>query len=114
MSLKQNGIRWKNTYVEILLDSGDIALKIHKSYVNKNNLTTRKTSANQWSTMAESFSMSYEAKIILNIVELKVTTHISASFHVTITKSNYNLILSRDFLRELRIRLGFQNNFTKW
>ena len=64
--------------------------------------------------MAGSFSTSREADITLKMPELNVTAHISAPFHVTSKKSNYNVIFGRDLLRELRIQLDFQNNFTGW
>ena len=46
--------------------------------------------------------------------ELNVTAHISAPFHVTTKKSNYNEIFYRNLLRELGIQLDFQNNFIGW
>ena len=64
--------------------------------------------------MAGSFSTSNEAKIMLKMPELNVTAHISAPFHVTTKKSNYNVIFGRDLLQELRIQLDFQDNFTGW
>ena len=92
-------------YVKILMDSGASASIIPKSYISKNNLITRKFSANKWSTMAGSFSTSCEAKITLNMTELNVTAHISVPFHVTTKKNNYNVIFGRDLLWELGIQL---------
>ena len=88
VSSKQNGARQRNTYVKILMDSGASASIIHKSYVNKNNIITRKTSANKWSTMAGSFSRSRKAKITLKMEELNVTSHISVPFHLITKKAN--------------------------
>ena len=65
VSPKQNGVRWRITYVKIAMDSITSAMIMHKSYVNKNNFITKKTSANQWSTMAGSFPTSHEAEITL-------------------------------------------------
>ena len=64
--------------------------------------------------MAGSFSTSREAKITFKIPELNVTAHISAPFHVTTKKSNYDIIFGRDVLQELGIQLDFQNNFIGW
>ena len=69
---------------------------------------------NKWSTMTGSFSLSHEVEITLKIPQLKITAHISAPFHVTTKKSNYNVIFSRDSLQELGIQLDFQNNFIGW
>ena len=114
VSTKQNSGRWRNTYVKILMDSGASASIIHEFYVNKNNFITGKTSANEWSTLAGSFSMSHKAEITLKMPELNVTAHISAPFHVTTKKSNYNVIFGRDLLRELEIQLDFHKNFIGW
>ena len=64
--------------------------------------------------MARSFSTSHEAEITFKISELNVMAHISAPFHVTTKKSNYDVIFGRDLLRELGIQLDLQNNFTRW
>ena len=64
--------------------------------------------------MAGSFSISYKAEITFKMPELNVSAHISAPFHVTTKKSNYNIIFGRDLLRDLGIQLEFQNNFIGW
>ena len=101
VSPKQNGVRWNNTNIKILMDSSANASIIHESYVNKNNMITWKISANKWFTMAGSFSTSREAEITLKMPELNVTANISAPLHVTTKKSNHNVIFGRDLLREL-------------
>ena len=70
------------------MDSGASASIIHKSYINKNNFVMKKISANKWSTMAGSLSISCEAEITFKISELNVTAHISAPFHASIKKRN--------------------------
>ena len=114
VSPKQNGVRQKNTYAKILMNSGARALIIHKSYVNENNFITRKISANKWSTVAGSFATSREAKIKFKMSELNVTAHISAPFHMTTKKSKYKAIFCRDFLWEVEIQQDFQNNIIGW
>ena len=113
VSPKQNGARWRNTCVKILMDSSASASIIHKSYVSKTNYITRKTS-NKWSTISGTFSASHEAEITLKIPELNVTAHISALFHVTTIKSDYNVIFWKDLLQELGIQLDFQNDYIGW
>ena len=61
--------------------------------------------------MAGSFSMLCKAKVKIKLPKLNVTAHIFAPFHVTSEKSNYEVILSQDILRELGIILDVQNNF---
>ena len=58
--------------------------------------------------------MSHEARITLKILELNVTAHISAPFHVTTKKSNYNVIFGRNLLQEIGIQLDFKNTFIGW
>ena len=98
ISPKQPDVRRKNTYVKILMDSGASASIIHESCVSKNNLITRKTSMNQWSTMAGSFSCSTsrEAKITFKLSEFNVTAHSSTPFHVTTKK-----VITMSFLVEI-------------
>ena len=59
--------------IKISMDIGVSASSIHESY----------TSANQWSTVAGSFSTSYEAEIKLKMRELSVMAYNSAPFYVT-------------------------------
>ena len=96
------------------MDSGASALMIHDSFVRTNKLNTRKTSANKWSMMAGNFSTSYNAVVKIKLLELNVTTHIFAPFHVTSKKSNRNVIFGQDLQQELGINLDFQNNFVRW
>ena len=92
VSPKQNSVRWRNTYVKILMDSGASASIMHESYVSKYNLITRKTSANKWSKMVGSFSTTHKAEITLKMPELNVTANISAPFQVTTKRSNNDVI----------------------
>ena len=113
VSPKQNGVRLKNTYVKILMDSGASASIIHESYVSKNNFITRKTSANKWSTIAGSFStLSRETKITSKKPELNVMAHISMKIHMTTRKINHDVIFGKHLLRELGIQLDF--SFIGW
>ena len=64
--------------------------------------------------MAGYFSTSREAEITLKIPEINVMAYISAPFHVTTTKNNYNIIFGRDLLWELGIQLDFQNDLIAW
>ena len=114
VSRSKNLNRKETKYVKVLLDSGASASIIHQSYVRKNNYDFRKTSANAWTTMAGSFSTSYETTINLTLPELNPTAHISAKMHMTENKSNYDVIFGRDLLRELGISLDFKNNTVTW
>ena len=86
VSQKQNGVHLKNLKIKILMDSGNRALIIHGTYLNKNKFMTTKIPTNQWSTMARSFSMSCEAEMKWKAPDFNVTAHVSAPFHVTTKK----------------------------
>ena len=111
MSVTQNDIFLAPRYVKILMDICTSASIIRKDFLRINKFSTKKTSTNKLSLMAGSFLTSCEAEVGIKLPELNTTNHISASFHVTDQKRNYDAIFGRDILRELGIRLGFQNNF---
>ena len=92
MNVLQNDVQNTSRCVKILIDSGASASIIHDSFVRKNEFTTRKTSANKWSTTTESFLTLCEAEVKTKLPELNFTAHIFAPFHVTSQKSNYNVI----------------------
>ena len=75
------------------MGSGASALIIHDLFVRTNKFNTRKTSANKWSTMAESYLTSCEVEVKFKLLKLKFTAHIFVPFLVTSQKSNYNVIL---------------------
>ena len=103
----------RNKNVKILLDSGASASIIHHSYLRKNDFTQDKT-IHEWTTMAGTFKTTRTAKIELKLPELNSTANIAVKCHVTKEKSNYDLIIGRDVLRELGITLDFSNNTTNW
>ena len=99
MSVLQNDVSSNSRYVNILMDSGASASMIHHSFKRKNKFNTRKAAANEWSTMAGSFSMSCEAEVKIKLPESYFTAHIFVPFHITSQKSNYNVIFGQDSLR---------------
>ena len=58
--------------------------------------------------MVGSYLMFCETELKIKFSQLNFTAHISAPFHVTSPKVNYNVIFGRDLLRELGINLDFQ------
>ena len=59
-------------------------------------------------------SLHREAEITLKMLELNVTGHIFAPFHMATKISNYDVIFGRDLLQELGTQLDFQNKFIGW
>ena len=112
MSILQNDVRRTSRNVKILMDSGASASIIRDSFIRTNKFN--KASVNKWSTMAESFSMSYEAEVKIKLPELYFTAHIFAPFYVTSQESIYNVIFGQDLLQEIGINLGFQKKFVSW
>ena len=89
------------------MDRGASASIIHNLFVCTNKCNTSKTSTNKWSSITGSFSTLCEAEVKIKLSELNFTAHVFAPFHVTSQKSNYNVILGRDLLREQGINLDF-------
>ena len=59
--------------------------------------------------MAGMFNTSFVTEIILKLAELNHSAEIYAKFHLRNKLLNYNLILGRDILQELRIICNFKN-----
>ena len=64
--------------------------------------------------MAGTFKTTRQSDVQLKLPELSDTAQMRVSCHVTKQKSNYDLILGREILRELGIKLDFSNNTTNW
>ena len=64
--------------------------------------------------MVGTFKTTRLAEVKLRLPELSDTAEMSVRCHVTRQKSNYDLILGRELLRELGINLDFSNNTTNW
>ena len=97
--------------LRILLDSGASASIIHSSYVRKGEFRKNDV-AHEWSTMAGTFKTTRRTEVKLKLPELSDTAEMSVCCHVTKQKSNYDLILGREILRELGINLDFSNHTT--
>ena len=96
------------------MDSGASASIIRNSFVRTNKFNNRKTSTHKFSMMAGSFLTLWEVEAKIKLSELNFTAHSFATFQVTNPKSNYNVILGPNLLRELKINLDFQNKFEGW
>jgi transposase InsO family protein len=99
----------KEKTVKILLDSGASASIVHHSYVAKNDFVKNNTKQ-EWATMAGTFKTTRVANVKLRLPELNPTAVLNVHCHVTKQESNYDIILGRDILRELGIKLDFSNN----
>ena len=60
------------------------------------------------------FSILCEVELNLKLSELNVTAHISAPFHVTAKKCDYNRFFVRDSLQKLGSQLDLQKNYISW
>ena len=64
--------------------------------------------------MAGTFKTTRRSDVQLKLPKLSDTAEMRVNCHVTKQKSNYDLILGREILRELGIKLDFSNNTTNW
>ena len=86
ISVLQNDACSTSRYVKIFMDSGASVLIIHDSFVRKNKFNIRKTSANKWSMMAESFLTLYKAEVQIKLPKINCTAHIFAKTTLLVGK----------------------------
>ena len=98
MSVSQNDVLSNIRHVKNLMDNSASASIIYDSLVRTNNFNTRKTSANECSTMAGSVLTSCKAEVKSKLPELNVTAYILVPLHITSQKRNYNVIFGKDLL----------------
>ena len=96
--------------LKILIDSGASGSMIHSRYLNKNKLKQNAKQTTVWTTMSGEFRTLATAKLNFTLPELSPTAKFTTKFYVTTQKSNYDIILGRDTLRQLGIKIDFQNN----
>ena len=60
--------------------------------------------------MSGQFRTQARVKLDFTLPELSPTAKCTTKFYVTTQKSNYDIILGRDTLRKLGIKIDFQNN----
>ena len=102
--------RLKN--IKILFDSGASETIITKQYINPQKL--KRTSSQQWNTAAGKISTNYTAKILFNLPEFNETKVIQCHAHVFDTKLNYDMIIGRDLMSILGIKMDFQRKTVNW
>ena len=64
--------------------------------------------------MAGTLSTSKRGSLNIKMPEFNETATIKIDCHVTTNKSNYDIIIGRDTLRELGIMLDFSNDTVTW
>ena len=107
-----NKKRTKFTYIKMLLDSGASSSIAHERLFQK--LNTYVDNSTVWNTMAGTLSTSKRGSLNIKMPEFNETATIKIDCHVTTNKSNYDIIIGRDTLRELGITLDFSNDTVTW
>ena len=98
--------------IRILLDSGASSSIVRQDLVKK--LRLQKDSSTVWNTAAGPFTTSATTKIHLKLPEFHDSKLIEYNVHVTSQNTNYDLIMGRDLLQELGIKIDFSDNTVTW
>ena len=92
-----------------LLDSGTSSTILDKRYAKK--LRQKRDASTTWVTAAGTFKTSLKAKIKMQLPQLSDTLMISSDVHLANKISpRYDMIIGRDLMRELGIKLDFEND----
>ena len=100
--------------LSVLLDSG-----ASKSLVSQSSLpdwvnTTKLSNPTSWTTAAGQLSTTKEARVNFVLPEFDDQRTINIDAHVTTSNMSYSMILGRDVLSQLGIKLDFQNQAIEW
>ena len=102
----------KPVWIRILLDSGASGCIIHKSLVKK--LKQKDSKKSSWNTAAGIFQTEGTAKVDFILPEFYESKLISWKAHVTKQDCGYDMIVGRDLLQELGMKIDFDSNSIEW
>ena len=103
----------KPIMVRALLDSGGSGSLITEEYANKLRCKPSKNKT-EWTTPSGTMTTKVRCKPTFSLPELYEAKHITFEMHVAPTLGNYDMILGRDFLRDMKIDLQFSTERVVW
>lgn len=112
LNTSRNG-KSKPLLVRALLNSGGSRSLITSEYAQRLRCKPSREKV-QWSTPAGIMNTSVQCKALFSIPELHDNRHVTFEVHVTPTLGNYDMILGRDFLRDMKINLKFDDETIQW
>ena len=98
--------------IKILFDSG--ASATIGQYEVLKHLRLRKETKTEWSTAAGSMNTDLRTKLQFKLMEFDQDSVIEWNIHVTKQKMSYDLIIGRDLMTELGIKIDFETNSVQW
>ena len=101
----KKGTDRKTQTIKILLDSGGSSTIVKSDIVK--DLRINNDTKTKWMTTAGNFTTSGICKVNFKLPELDNHAMISTKVHVTKNDMNYDIIIGRDLLRELKIDILF-------
>ena len=107
-----NKSKSKYTTIKMLLDSGASSSIAHARLFRY--LNTYQDTDTVWNTMAGTLATSKRGFLNIKMPEFNESAIIKINCHVTTNKSNYDIIVGRDTLRELGIIIDFSNDTVTW
>ena len=102
----------KPTCIKILLDSGASASIIKSDFVK--NLKKIKKPTTSWNTIAGKINTDATCKLEFKLPEFYEKKVINYQAHVAAKVGNYDMIIGRDLLTELKMDFLFSSQTTKW
>ena len=98
--------------IRILFDSGASETIIQSSLVK--NLKSQKTNTQVWNIAAGKVATNKTAKIMFNMPEFYESKIVQCWAHVFDAKLSYDMIIGRDLMTELGIKIDFENLIVHW
>ena len=98
--------------LKILLDTGASASIIHAKFAQ--NCAVMLTNATVWNTAAGEMSTNQKVKGLLHLPEFYDNKVIEHTFHVTNLQSRYDMLIGRDLLSQLALKIDFAKNVVQW
>ena len=98
--------------ITILFDSGSEESVIQKNTLGK--YISENTTPTLWSTAGGDLTTYAKTKVEFTLPEFYENTLLVWKMHVFDQKLNYDIIIGRDLMRELGIKLDFERHRTRW
>ena len=102
----------ENRLLKVLLDSGASSTIVHSKYTSA--LPTQKCPVTEWKTPNGTFRTGTKVIARFQLPELNETSTIEYPVHVTDHLGGYDMVLGRDLLHELGIKLSFDTKSVEW
>lgn len=102
----------KPVTIKILFDTG--ASATIGQYEALKNLRLKREAGTEWTTAAGNMTTDLRTKLQFKLMEFDQDSVIEWKIHVTKQKMSYDLIIGRDLMKELGIKIDFETDSVSW